>query len=76
MISAFARHVRGHGVRRTLTYMVEVATDRCLDWVDAGFDRRHHTDTGGIIDDIGALGMLPGRRASARGYQAIQVPGG
>jgi SAM-dependent methyltransferase len=74
MISALVKRVRAHGVRRTLGYALEVAADRRLDWIDAGFDRRYGTDTGGIIDDMGALGVHAGRRDSARGYQGIQIP--
>jgi len=74
MISAFLKHLRTHGVRRTLRDTLEYANDRRLDWIDAGFDRRYGTDTGGIIDDMGELRVDTENRAHARGYQGIQVP--
>ena len=74
MISTFLKHLRTHGVRRTLRDTLEYANDRRLDWIDAGFDRRYGTDTGGIIDDMGELRVDTENRAHARGYQGIQVP--
>jgi SAM-dependent methyltransferase len=74
MISAFLKHLRTHGVRRTLRDTLDYANDRRLDWIDAGFDRRYGTDTGGIIDDMGALRVDSENRVYARGYQGIQVP--
>jgi SAM-dependent methyltransferase len=74
MIGAFMKHLRTHGVRRTLRDTLEYANDRRLDWIDASFDRRYGTDTGGIIDDMGELRVETDNRAHARGYQGIQVP--
>ena len=73
MISALVKQVRTRGIRGTVAYAAEIVGDRCTDWIDASFDRRYDTDTGGIIDDMAALEVGADRSDSARGYQGIQI---
>lgn len=74
MIATLIKHIRLHGIRRTIATAVEYADDTYRDWVDAGFDRKYGTDTSGIIDDMNELGVHTRNREHACGYQGIQIP--
>lgn len=74
MIASLFRHIRLHGIRRTIVVALEHADDLRCDWIDAGFDRKYGTDTSGIIDDMSELGVHTRHREHASGYQGIQIP--
>jgi hypothetical protein len=66
-------HLHRHGLRRTLGASVEHLAFRRAMWADGAFDRRYGTDTGGVIDDLGSLGVHSDNIKHGQGYQGIQL---
>lgn len=73
MIGTLLRHLRTHGLRGTLAAVVDYGRHLRRRWIDAGFDRKHGTDTQGITDDMTELGVFTEHRSNAFGYEGIQI---
>ncbi|MEP7154369.1 MAG: class I SAM-dependent methyltransferase [Betaproteobacteria bacterium] len=74
LFRAFVRHLRAHGVQKTLATAFEHAGDKRRAWVNAGFDRKYGTDTSGVILDQNELGVHTENREFSCGYEGIQMP--
>ena len=66
------RYLKEEGIVAGFRRLLRRTQTAARSWNDGRFDRKYGTETGGIIDDINALGISYGSKASAFGYEGIQ----
>jgi SAM-dependent methyltransferase len=65
---------RSGGVPAVCRSLVGYVGRRYEQWVDTQLDRKYGLQTGGLHEDLAALGMTGPQAVDANGYEAIQIP--